>query len=330
MSKTSVSDKQASADDQNTPSSKVQLSQASEPPPYKVHWATLTLDVLNKALEIGEECGCNPRSRRPQHAQNIATAMNEGDWQDAIPDIVCLCEHGGVCNGRHRCIAAIESGVALTGWVALNVPRQVIRCADIGLKRTPADALAGRGVTSYRTAKGATVRLLRLYDTKADTHWTLWGKTRYSAPKIGQLFDEHYGGVEDIVDQARQIESGTNCTPSAALAFAFLVQREGDAERLAQVAYGLAGGTADVRDPLAVARTRLSREAKNRGRKADANRAPYELGLLITAVMAGAAGRSRFTFGPTSAMPRLSFAPEHLTTQTRLALPAEPLTAKAV
>ncbi|MFD8335662.1 hypothetical protein ACFV42_23825 [Streptomyces solisilvae] len=241
--------------------------------------------------------------------------MTDGDWENGIPDIVCLCEHGGVCNGRHRCIAACEAGIPLTGWVARNVPREVIRYADIGLKRTPADALAGRGVSSYRTQLGAAVRLLRLYDTERDTHWSLWSRMRFTAPKIGALFDECYSEVVNTVDEGRQIESGTNCTPSAAAAFAYLMRREGGAERLAQVAYGLAGGTPDVRDILAQARTRLAREAKHRGRKADHNRAPYELGLLITAVMAKEAGKARFTFGETSPMPTLSFAAEQLTAE---------------
>jgi len=283
-------------------------------PPYRVVWETLSVNELQFALEIGSKCGCNPRGSRRGHALGIAMAMTDGDWQNGIPDIICLCKHGGVSNGRHRCIAAVEAGLPLTGWVARDVPVEVIRYADIGLKRTPADALAGRGVGSYRTALGAAVRLLTLYDTKRDEHWSLWNRTRFTAPKIGALFDEHYSGVVETVDSGRQIESGTNCCPSAAAAFAYLMRREGGAERLALVSYGLAGGTPDVRDILAQARTRLAREAKHRGRKADHNRAPYELGLLITAVMAKEAGRSRFTFGETSPMPKLTF-PSQLTAE---------------
>lgn len=297
----------------STHMSDAQEGQVGEPP-YQVAWATLTVNELKSALEIGSKCGCNPRGSRRGHALGIATAMSEGDWQDGIPDIVCLCVHGGISNGRHRCIAAVEAGKPLTGWVARDVPVEVIRYADIGLKRTPADALAGRGVGSYRTALGAAVRLLTLYDTKRDEHWSLWNRTRFTAPKIGALFDEHYSGVVETVDSGRQIESGTNCCPSAAAAFAYLMRREGGAERLALVSYGLAGGTPDVQDILAQARTRLAREAKHRRRKADHNRAPYELGLLITAVMAKEAGRARFTFGETSPMPKLTF-PSQLTAE---------------
>ncbi|WP_150112990.1 hypothetical protein [Streptomyces violaceusniger] len=279
-----------------------------EGPPYQVSWETLSLAELESALEIGTECGCNPRGSRRGHASGIATAMTAGDWQSGIPDIVCLCTHGGISNGRHRCLAAVEARQPLTGWVGRDVPVEVIRYADIGLKRTPADALAGRGVGSYRTALGAAVRLLMLYDTQRDVHWSLWNRTRFTAPKIGDLFDQRYSGVVDTVEAGRQIESGTNCCPSAAAAFAYLMRREGGAERLAETAYGLAGGTPDVRDILAQARTRLSREAKHRGRKADHNRAPYELGLLITAVMAKEAGKARFTFGENSPMPKLGFA----------------------
>jgi hypothetical protein len=276
-------------------------------PPYPVTWETVPVADLEEALKIAEECGCNPRNSRKGHATGIADAMTEGDWENGIPDIVCFCVHGGICNGRHRCIAAVEAKLPLTGWVGRNVPREVIRYSDIGLKRTPADALAGRGVTSYRAALGAAVRLLRLYDTKRTMHWSLWQQVRYTAPKIGDLYDDHYSGVVDTVEMGRQIESGTNCTPSAAAAFAYLMRREGGAERLAQVAYGLAGGTPDLKDLLAVARTRLAREARQRGHKADQNRAPYELGLLITAVMAKEQGKNRFTFGETSPMPTLVF-----------------------
>jgi len=276
-------------------------------PPYDVSWETLSVAELREALKIGSECGCNPRDSRRGHALGIASAMTEGDWEPGIPDIVCLCEHGGICNGRHRCIAACEAGIPLTGWVARDVPRKVIRYADIGLKRTPADALKGRGVQSYRAALGAAVRLLRLYDTQRDVHWSLWGSLRFTAPKIGDLFDRFYSDLETVVDAGRQIESGTNCTPSAAAAFAYLMRREGGAERLAKVAYGLAGGTPDIKDILAVARNRLSREARQRGHKADHKRAPYEMGLLITAVMAKEEGRSRFSFGESSPMLTLAF-----------------------
>lgn len=283
-------------------------SPRTEEPPYQVSWATMSVDDLKKALQIGEECGCNPRNSRKAHAQGIAAAMSDGDWENGIPDIVCLCEHGGVSNGRHRCLGAVAAGVPLTGWVARNVPKAVIRHADIGMRRTPGDVLLGHGVKTYRTALGAAVRLLKLYDDHRDVHWSRWSTVRYPAYKIGDLYVESYSGVTDTVDLARQIESGTNCTPSAGAAFAFLLDREGGRERLAEVAYGLAGGTPDVQDVLAVTRNRLSREAKNRGRKADANRAPYELGLLITAVLTRERDRTgRFTFGPTSPMPALAF-----------------------
>ncbi|MEW1679400.1 hypothetical protein AB0O47_40040 [Streptomyces noursei] len=272
-----------------------------------MNWRTLGVEELKAALEIGAECGCNPRSSRKGHALGIASAMAEGDWEPGIPDIVCLCEHGGICNGRHRCIASVEAGLPLTGWVAEDVPVNVIRYADIGLKRTPADALAGRGVKSYRTALGATVRLLRLYDTQRDQHWSLWRQTRFTAPKIGDLYDKHYSDLETTVDRGRQIESGTQCCPSAAAAFAYLLRREGGVERLADISYKLAGGTGDLNDIFAHARTRLAREAKHRGRKADQNRAPYELGLLLTAVMAREAGKTRFSFGDNAPMPTLAF-----------------------
>jgi hypothetical protein len=270
-----------------------------------VAWETLQVEELLVALKIGEECGCNPRAKRKRHSTDIAQAMTDGDWENAIPDIVCLCVHGGVCNGRHRCIAATEAGVPLTGWVGRDVPREVIRYADIGLKRQPGDALADRGVEKYRLILGAAVRLLWLYDEHRATHWSLWRQIRLATPKIGDYFDARYSGLVEVIDYGRQIESGTNCCPSAAYSFAFLLNREAGFEKLADIAYGLAGGTPDLNDLLAKARTRLSREAKNRGRKADSNRAPYELALLITAVMARADGKRSFTFGESAPMPEL-------------------------
>lgn len=105
----------------------------------------------------------NRRNRpvRDDRVDRYAELMETGQWL-ASPDAIAFDHNGRLINGQHRLKAVVRSQTEQMMLVAFNLHPDAFKIADVGIKRTAADALAVEGFKMPQEL-AATVRLVILW-----------------------------------------------------------------------------------------------------------------------------------------------------------------------
>lgn len=104
------------------------------------------------------------RNIRPDRVDRYAKLMRSGDQWMASPDAIAFDYNGRLVNGQHRLKALAQAGVEQTMLVAWNLHPDASMIADVGIKRTAADALVIGGYTKGSSQEMAAIlRLVALW-----------------------------------------------------------------------------------------------------------------------------------------------------------------------
>ena len=102
--------------------------------------------------ELAKEwLGTMPDYQRSSNARVVAEYakdMAEGRWVTGTADAFRFNKQGQMIDGQHRCLAVIESGVAIDIVVAEGLDDEVYLVLDKGRKRTVADVIGGKNANA--------------------------------------------------------------------------------------------------------------------------------------------------------------------------------------
>jgi hypothetical protein len=121
---------------------------------------TLTPAKAAGLLKINK---CN-RTVRPAHVAKLIRAIENGEWNPNDPSPIAI-NGKELVTGQHRCLAVVESGIAVRLWVARGVPVSARATMDTGLPLSVTDQLKMQG-EEYAPQLAGILRQIWLYETE--------------------------------------------------------------------------------------------------------------------------------------------------------------------
>ena len=112
---------------------------------------------ISKQLVTPEKAQCwlennskTNRNIKPMAVKRYAQEMRQGNWTETT-DTIKFDTRGYLIDGQHRLMAIVESKVALTLYIATNLPEESIQYLDLGTSRSVRDIAKVQG-KSYHTS----------------------------------------------------------------------------------------------------------------------------------------------------------------------------------
>lgn len=124
----------------------------------------LDASFMKISPEMASEFLAKNRRNRPVREERVdrySTLMKDREWLPS-PDAIAFDYNGRLINGQHRLKAIQQSGETVTALVVWNLPPDAFKISDVGIKRTPADALTVEGF-KFPHELAATTKLVVLW-----------------------------------------------------------------------------------------------------------------------------------------------------------------------
>lgn len=224
------------------------------------------------------------RALRRAYIQQLAAAIRRGEWR-FNGDAVRFDRNDDLLDGQHRLHAIIEAGQAVEMLVIRDLDTETRETIDRGLRRTLADTLTLRGVTSARSM-AATLVWIHRFDTGRPTTTQSDG---YPSPTQLLALVEQHPNIRDSLRIEQLIKQAPfRYPPSLAVALHYKMSAI-DAEAADVFFDRLASGSELLStDPILLLRNLLIRNSSQRLRQPSYALAAY----TIKAWKAWRAGRS--------------------------------------
>lgn len=127
----------------------------------------ITPDIASKFLKQNK----NNRYVRVRFVKQLASKIQNGEWQEDIPDHIAFYEDGTLANGQHRLLAISQSKVqGVFSKIDYNVPRSAAICIDTGKSRSAGDNIKILTGETFYTPKITKMITVSTVNGKALTH----------------------------------------------------------------------------------------------------------------------------------------------------------------
>lgn len=127
----------------------------------------ITPDVASKFLKQNK----NNRHVRVRFIKQLVSKIQNGEWQEDIPDHIAFYEDGTLANGQHRLLAISQSEVqGVFSKIDYDVPLSAAICIDTGKSRSAGDNIKILTGETFYTPKITKMITISAVHGKALTH----------------------------------------------------------------------------------------------------------------------------------------------------------------
>lgn len=221
--------------------------------------------------------------------------MLAGNWRPRAVDPIRFHKDGSLCDGQHRLIAHVESGMTFKYIVVYGLDDDDRDALDQGATRSAADVLKFRGVDHYTQQAASLIRILKTWD---DGHLSYAGASAIVRPTQGEYADllEEYDEALSAIPWAASIHRDLGLTVTPLAAARVLMERVAPVGEVDRFWDGVTGaeGTSE-KDP----RRTLTRWARNRAKLSNGRiENSHQLFAIFTAWNRWRRGESLTQFRP--------------------------------